>query len=398
MPCYDGPMRKPMCRIHHPDKHEMRKRICIATMFGTPNFGTNLQAYALQHFLERQGYSTRLLDSVPYEANLAGIVWHLVSDWKLYHFWNRLKAFLHGARPPFKPNPRLRRWALRNLYSVKVAFPCQVRRLVENTDCFLAGSDQIWNTHLGANPTMFLAFAKGKKKISYASSIGTGDIHPAHAEKVKKWLLGYQHIGVREASAVVALSALTGRKDIVSVLDPTFLLLPQDWRLFAQLASLPKTVKQPYVFCYLIGTNSHYGKQVLDVLERTGIRDVVLIPACENADFYVEGASVVRNATPPEFVRLLMDADFVCTDSFHATALSINLSKPFVEFMRFDNTDPASQNSRIFDLLGSFGLSERVYDAESNRWAKAIVYSVAQERLNKARASSIRFLEDSIEN
>ena len=50
------------------------------------------------------------------------------------------------------------------------------------------------------------------------------------------------------------------------------------------------------------------------------------------------------------------------------TALSINFGKPFVEFMRFKDSDAASQNSRIYDVLSHFGLTGQLYANGADSW------------------------------
>ena len=87
----------------------------------------------------------------------------------------------------------------------------------------------------------------------------------------------------------------------------------------------------------------------------------------------------------------------VCTDSFHATALSINLSKDFVELLRFKDGDAASQNSRIYDLLDQYGLRGRLYTGDGNVPAGKIDYAPIQEKLKTDRGRSLKFLADSIE-
>ena len=100
---------------------------------------------------------------------------------------------------------------------------------------------------------------------------------------------------------------------------------------------------------------------------------------------------------PFDFPSYIAFADYVITDSFHATAISINLSKKFVEFLRFKDTDGASQNSRIYDLLNHFHLKDRLYDGKDVAWIKDIDYTGIQNILEKDRKRSIEYLVNSIE-
>ena len=87
----------------------------------------------------------------------------------------------------------------------------------------------------------------------------------------------------------------------------------------------------------------------------------------------------------------------MCTDSFHATAISINLNIDFVEFIRFENSDKASQNSRIYDVLSHYGLMNRIYKANDDSWSKKIDFLNSNKRLSEDRKKSLDYLVNSIE-
>ena len=55
-------------------------------------------------------------------------------------------------------------------------------------------------------------------------------------------------------------------------------------------------------------------------------------------------------------------ATLVATDSFHGLALSANLSRDMLLLKRFSDSDPASQNGRLYELASCLGLEERFYD------------------------------------
>ena len=169
--------------------------LCIVTWQGSPNFGTNLQAYALQHYLEGLGYSIRILSFVPKNDHLVDMIYYFVSEWRIYWLWIRFKHFVCRSLQPFPYNPRIQRWARQNLHVLRVLWPRQLRKLIKNTDCFISGSDQLWNTFLRVDPAMYLEFAKDKKCISYATSLGTKGVNPEYVATMRNWLQKYRHIG-----------------------------------------------------------------------------------------------------------------------------------------------------------------------------------------------------------
>lgn len=260
--------------------------------------------------------------------------------------------------------------------------------------CLVSGSDQIWNTYHRFNPKMFLDFGRDVKRVSYASSIGTHDVNPVYEYEMRCLLKPYRHISLRENAGVVAVSRLTGRDDIRRVQDPTLLMDCDDWRRIAGQESLHQEgLPKRFLLCYLLSENSEYQKQLRDVSNRLSIRDIIIIPSLECPNFSFDGATRYVHATPSEFVQLIDKAVYVCTDSFHATVLSMILSKQFVEFIRFSDGDKTSQNTRIYELLNRYGLDSRIYCAENYRWSDIIEYGPILRKLAEDRAESLSYLK-----
>jgi len=365
------------------------KNITLITWLGEGNFGTCLQSYALNTELAKLGYKVSFLQSIPSRLGLYG--------WARWGKNTVVELINHYKYKDLQTKKR-NNFQRKNFNILTINITYQLKQLIANTDCFITGSDQIWNTYVAFNPRMFLDFANDKKRVAYASSIGTNDVKEEYRESVKELLLKFNHIGVREKTAVAELSKLTGRNDIVQVLDPTFLLTPTDWNKMSKDAVFETEMPKNYILCYFIGNNTHYINQLSKVRNAFGNKNIVIIPADENRDFTFDGAFVYKNASPIEFVNLLQNADCVCTDSFHATALSINHSVPFVEFMRFKDDDSKSQNSRIYDLLEHYGLMDRIYDENNMSWTNDINYDRVQEILSADRKFSIDYLVNAIEN
>ena len=370
------------------------KKVLLMTWIGKGNFGTCLQSFALNTFLKNQGFDVSILSHLPLKYDYKSYL-----KFALHNFG--LDGFIEYLHHKSDSTQIMKRRKFQKLYyrEVKVFTKKQEVELENKYDCFLAGSDQIWNTYFSLfNSKYFLSFVKKKKRIAYASSIGTNSIKEEHKITVRNCLLGFSCIGVRETEAVSVLSKLTGRTDIRQVLDPTFLLEPNEWRKMAKGARYEMRLPKNYILCYFIGNNKWYSEQLSDVIKCIGINDVVLIPSAESPDFAIDNVVVYQKASPIEFVDLIQRAKYVCTDSFHATALCINNSIQFVEFMRFNDDDKMSQNSRIYNLLGHYGLMNRIYSKDIHEWANPILYYSIQDKLSQDRKNSIKFLVDAIEN
>lgn len=370
------------------------KRITLVTWLGNGNYGTSLQSFALHKKLQELGYNVSFLkeysknfsfkDKIKNFLDLLGIQ---VNNVKYIILFKRFSLKEKKLNKFIKSN-----YNLKSVYNLK-----QKDRLIKYTDVFLTGSDQIWNTINNFNKVFFLDFAENKKRIAYASSMGIYDFPEEHKKEVKILLSKFTHIGVRERTAVLSISNLLNRNDIQQVLDPTFLIDANEWSDICREAKFEFEIPPKYILCYLIGNNAKYKEDLINVCNTLGIKNLIIIPSAENKNFEIDGAYIYKNAGPLEFVKLIKEASFICTDSFHAIAISINLQKDFVAFKRFNDTDKSSQNSRIYDILNQYKLNSRIYD-NNNQWNTTINYKPITKLLDEDRRKSINFLINSIEN
>ena len=375
----------------------MNKRVVFVTWGGGYNFGGCFQSYALLRKLQDLGYDVLHLTEIRFVTTVRDRIKQWIKRSAAYRLFVRMR------RSGGIVDRKIRKWF--DAYPrLSVCTKAEMRRLLRETDCFVSGSDQIWNTYHQFSPFFFLDFAQGHKRVSYASSIGTSDVNPRYAAAVKSLLDGFSHISVRERSGVRAIGGLTERKDVVQVLDPSFLLTREEWRLVGDGAELEFKLPKRYILCYVLGRNPDYATWLNRVMAQTGITDVIVLPAkYDNPDFAPSGCFVYQNAGPREFIKLLENAELVVTDSFHATAFSLNFQKPFVEFLRFSDVQAESQNSRIYDLLGDFELRHRIYRGECEVLERALEgweseFERVQERLVKERMRCQRWLADAIEH
>lgn len=373
------------------------KRVCLVTWIGTGNYGTSLQSYALHKILEIEGYEVTFI--------------HAFNE-KEFAFRNKLKVFLFdkfkaiiktflnpiGCTQKKMKDNKLQQFNQDNYHSIHVRSRNSLRNLLNTTEVFITGSDQIWNCYHSFNPFFFLSFAADVKRVAYASSIGTKDFPESYKSHVREYLMKFSHIGVRENAAVLAISNLMkpNRKDVKQVADPTFLLDKKHWLSFAGKANIEIELPQKYILCYFIGSDSFSVDNLCCIKKELGIEDVVLIPSLENQETVIPSTMVYNAAGPYEFVKLIANAECICTDSFHATALSINLEKNFIEFKRFKDTDEFSQNSRIYELLDAYGLRNRLWDENSNNVFSKIRYEKVTPLVRKVRVESTEYLNSSI--
>lgn len=90
-------------------------------------------------------------------------------------------------------------------------------------------------------------------------------------------------------------------------------------------------IKEPYLFCYFLGNNPEQREFVKRFKDKTGYKIVQLQHCDEYIKSDVEFPDYTPyNVGPAEFVQLIRDAEYVFTDSFHASVFSLLYEKRFL--------------------------------------------------------------------
>lgn len=376
------------------------KKVGLITYYGD-NYGGVLQAYALQHLVKVNDFDCELIsnDFQHYNnglkrlknrfANLTAAIKDpsdYLSKRKVYHKYaaqnvTRAKRFESFRRD--------------NLIFNKTGYTSydQYLKTPPKYDVYLCGSDQIWNPNLYSdNGFYFAEFAPDSAvKISYASSIGISSINKKQRMFMSPLLNRLDVISTREQKGAEIINEIS-EKTATVVLDPTLLLTNKEWSEVA----CPRMIQEPYVFCYLFGEREYVAKVKKKVKELTGMR-VVCIPFVPRE--LSSDDEKIFDAGPAEFISLIKYASLVLTDSFHATAFSINLKTPFVSLCRFNKNDKKSMNDRLVTILDMVDLNDRLID-ENDSISVDFLYDIdfdhVHELLNQKRQNDREFLMNAL--
>lgn len=384
------------------------KKIGVCACYNTKNYGSMLQALATGKKLQDLGYEyefirytkrptlgliLRSLGRIPEIATSK--IEHLKRDQKL-------KQYPEIAAAIKKRSRCFDAFMNRNftLLSPKYATYKKINEAAYNYAAVMVGSDQLWRPEGYSTGFYNLMFVPDEvPKIAYATSFGVSQI-PERKKKIAKTFLNrIEHISVRELRAAEMVKELTGR-DVPTVVDPTLLFNGEEWRKVIQSQNL---IKDNYIFCYLLGSNPQHRKWVEELKKQTGYK-IVTIP---HLDEFVEsdvgfGDYQLYDVGPAEFINLIRNAEYVCTDSFHGTVFSILNHKKFVTFNRFSDGSRNSRNSRIESLLSQTGLEKR----RMTRKEQSIVdlasaeidYECVDTKLNQMRNRSVDYLRSALES
>jgi len=376
------------------------KNVGLVTYYGD-NYGGMLQAYALQTVVKKQGFECQIISNdflqrktkASLALNKAKSLFKALKHPKEYMSKRKLYRQYSGERLIRTGNFKAFREKHLDVFNTGYQTYEQHGGIADKYDIFLCGSDQIWNPNLySKNGFYFAEFGSPKAlKISYASSIGLSRLDKKQAEFMAPMLNQLDIVSTREQKGAEIIEKISDKKARV-VLDPTLLLTAEDW---SKLCG-PSELDYPYVLCYLFGERDYVEGIKKTVKELTGLK-IVSIPFVTRE---LESDDVkIFDAGPSDFIDLIKNAALVLTDSFHATAFSINLKTRFISLCRFSKTDKKSMNDRLTTILDLVDLKDRLLD-DGDAITKDFLFDVdfekAHKLLNKKRQKDLGFLVDAL--
>ncbi len=331
-------------------------KVCVVTWYHSANYGTCLQAAALYKELEILGYE-------PYILKYGRDYSLMQLDDVVIAAIRKMKARVKKRRDVdvdscINEKKRKVDQLVNELYRfVSIKGKDSYQRTLNEIQAFIVGSDQLWNPR-HVQDTFLLDFVPNDLiKMSYATSVGVKKLSVYYRLKYGKRLRNFNSLSVREQSGADLISSITHRNvDVVA--DPTLLLDESDWNELIRKFSVDYSLPPKYILTYFVGNNINYWNEIKDISNKKGLPVVNIVLGAGKTPFE---AINLENAGPLDFVRFIQNAEVICTDSFHAIAFSVNLNKQFWAFKRFAEDDVASQNSRIDDFLGKFGLLDRYW-------------------------------------
>ena len=371
-------------------------------MHRVQNYGSVLQAYALQRKIKELGFASEIID------------YRFPNKRRKPNFQSRLKSALgniidfslglHSNRKSMKIKQFLDSHLIMTPRSY--ATSSELMQNPPKFDLYITGSDQVWSPHHVKDDLSFLfSFASpDAPRISYAASFGKGTIPENLQTNYSELLKRYGAISVREQSGVDQVRQLAD-KSAEWVCDPTLLLTKEEW---TQMESCPqKKVKQPYLLAYILtySFNPYPGitRLIHQIAQQMNLQ-VVLLNGPKK-DFFAPRTSLVNDAGPEEFIHLFQNADFIVTTSFHGTAFALNFEKPFISVVYNKKTaenikcDKYQKDERVVSLLSKMNAEDRALTPQQELSVPLKMnYSKITPELVKFRKLSLSYLKNAIES
>lgn len=373
----------------------LRMNIKTITCHHVYNYGASLQAFALQKYLTLGGHHVQIIDyRLPsqnrYELfilpqSLSSKISKLI---KLFPFFKYIIA-------PYKNRYMLRTWGRKEAFDkfdkvyLQIATPIyrnyeDIKNNPPKADIYIAGSDQIWNPKMpnGTDLGYYLNFGDNKaKRISYAASFGVKEISKQQGVLLSNELKKFNAISVREISGIKILDKLGIHA--VRCVDPVFLLNKDEWIDFLKI----KKMQDKYILLYDF---NHNDANIRNFAVELSSKKNLKIFSINDSSPVLYANKQINNAGPIEFLTYLFNAEYVVSNSFHATAFSIIFHKKFATFPLKNQNNP----SRMIDLLECVDLLNHFSPKDINCVDEPYSWDTVSAILEKDIRFSKKYLEN----
>ncbi|WP_446424586.1 polysaccharide pyruvyl transferase family protein [Mailhella sp.] len=318
------------------------------------NYGANLTCWALQETLFSLGYSAKVIN-------------YMTESWRMK-----------------RQNTFAEEFAQKHLSLTKQLSSFEeLGELNQTTRTFLVGSDQvfrssIYKTH--GDSVYTLSFVEpNKKRVACAASFGSKKFEGSalETERFRYDLDFFSAISVREQAGVEIFRKMGIEAE--QILDPVFLLKKDRWD---NLADGHKEKNKGGILYFSLAKKRHFQMpKFFGDLEKT-----LGIPA------NIQKFNVNRSIE--DWLDGFRKADFVVTDSFHATCFALIFHKPFIALTR-----NIEARSRIDYLLGLLGLQDRIYAQDDTKLKelKPIDWEAVDAVLAAEKDRALNWLREALE-
>lgn len=325
-------------------------KIGILTHHDVHNHGAQLQLNALIKELESLGHSAKALS---YTKNFDFLDNDASRKYNI-----SLKSIPYYTKYIFKEGIR------KTLFNIKKkSILEQFRRInklisgyyskEDDLDCVFVGSDEVFSIEAGLNTFFWGMGVPNKNVFSYAASFG-----PTNLDFIKeKYAIEFitagvnrlSKISVRDKNSKEIISNLTDN-EVTIVCDPVIL-----YGYEKEVNELQRPNHGKYIVVYAYDNNMNQKDEVDNIVAFAKANEFKII----SAGFYHSWCDKNINVTPIELINYIKHAEYVITDTFHGTVISIIMNTQF-------STKIRGNRNKLGFLLEEYGLSDREISDFSN--------------------------------
>lgn len=322
-------------------------KVGLQTVHCSKNPGASLQAHALAKKISELGANVEIINYCP-------IYFLDPMDPMMRRYWSakeKIKAIING----YAQKERYRLFQNFNQkylpkMTARYDTPDDLKTAGMDYDVYICGSDQIWNPeNVRHDTSFFFDYVSQDKAIlaSYAASIGQDCLSTEDQEWICNGIARFDNVSIREKAGVELACKLLGSDRIVQSIDPTLLYSGNYWRNMSQKPE--KNLPDQFILYYPIQNTAFSFDVIAKVKKETGLPCIALDGGIKKNP---HANTQIRAYGPCEFLWLIDHANYIITNSFHGTILSLLLQKKVIAYRH------STRNSRLESILSLLNLNE----------------------------------------
>ncbi len=299
-------------------------KIRIITHHTVHNHGAVLQLYALEHVLYK------------YDNNVCALEYTKNFDF-LDVDVNKYNISLRSI--PYYCGFLVEKGILRTLFNIKKRVILEnfkkKKNMVgeyyskcKNLDAAFIGSDEVFSIEPGLNTVFWGLGVPAKFVFAYAGCFGPTTIDFIKEKKAEEYIEAgikrFDKISVRDVNSQTIISTLSGILP-EQLCDPVIL-----YGFYEEKKKFRRPIKEKYILIYSYDENMNDSNEISSVqcfAQKKGLKII-------SVGFYHKWCDKNINVDPIELLCWVSFAEYVVTDTFHGTVMSIVMNTPFATKIR----------------------------------------------------------------
>ncbi len=361
------------------------KTVSILTMHRIKNYGSVLQAYALKTILEKLNCDVDFIDVI-----CKNNINKNISKKRLNILKNINKDIIKKIK--FKQvekdfNKKILHFQEQNLQLGKTY------KYNTTSNYVIIGSDEVFNCDpncaWGVSDQLFGNIDGAQNISSYAASCGyttIDDISESDKKRLKKYINRMKNISVRDKNTFEFIKCLSGKEAEIH-LDPVLIYSFDDE---VEKISHPSNLPEKYILVYSYSNRIKSKDEIMEIKKFAKKKKLptVCIQGIQTwCDKFI-------SLSPFEVLYAFKNAEYIITDTFHGTIMSIKFNKKFAVLVRKSN------RNKISYLIKKLQMEKQ--SVENIKELSLVLdkqpdYSETNKIISKEKANSINYLKKCID-
>lgn len=258
---------------------------------------------------------------------------------------------------------------------------------VRDLSAVFIGSDEVFSIETGLTPEFWGNNIDCKNIFSYAGCFGPTTlefIKEKNAEEfIKRGINNFKEISVRDENSKNIIEALSDRKATL-VCDPVIL-----YGYIKEKENFNKKFTDKYILIYSYDNNMNKENEINNIKEFAKKYNYKIY----SVGFYHKWCDENINCDPIELLEYIKNAEYVLTDTFHGTVMSLIMNTQFV-------TKVHTNSNKLGFLLKEYKCTDRITKDFSDI-EKIILNEVNYEKINQIikerREVSMNYIKNCLE-